>query len=114
MRLRRYWNRLAVSAGSPTPTSPPPPRTRPPPPPPRPAPPADAIALQVRLAPRVLLEGDPPEAGVRTVAGCDLAFLGRGRRGDTARAAAALLSYPDPNPAGQHAVEAPLTFPPVP
>ncbi|MDP2673538.1 MAG: deoxyribonuclease V [Dehalococcoidia bacterium] len=81
---------------------------------PWPATPADAIALQKRLAPRVLLEGDPPEAAVRTVAGCDLAFLGRGRRGDTARAAVVLLSYPDLTPLEQQVVEAPVTFPYIP
>ena len=81
---------------------------------PWPASPADAIALQVRLAPQVVLEGDPPEAGVHTVAGCDLAFLGRGRRGDTARAAVVLLSYPELTPLEQHVVEAPVTFPYVP
>jgi len=79
---------------------------------PWPATPAEAIALQVRLAPRVLLEGDPPN--VRSVAGCDLAFLGRGRRGDTARAAVVLLSYPELTPLEQHVAEAPVTFPYVP
>ena len=79
---------------------------------PWPAIPADAIALQKRLAPRVVLEGDPQ--GVRFVAGCDLAFLGRGRRGDTARAAVVLLSYPELTPVEQHTVEAPVTFPYVP
>ncbi len=81
---------------------------------PWPTTPADAIALQKRLAPRVLLQGDPPEAGVRIVAGCDLAFLGRGRRGDTARAAVVLLSYPELTPVEQRVVEAPVTFPYVP
>src|SRR3990170_2505903 len=79
---------------------------------PWPATPAGAIALQKRLAARVVLEGDPQ--GVRTVAGCDLAFLGRGRRGDTARAAVVLLSYPDLQPVEQQVVEAPVTFPYVP
>jgi deoxyribonuclease V len=60
----------------------------------------------------VVLEGDPQ--GVRTVAGCDLAFLGRGRRGDTARAAVVLLSYPELTVVEQHTVEAPVTFPYVP
>jgi len=81
---------------------------------PWPAIPADAIALQKRLAPRVLLEGDPPEAGVRTVAGCDLAFLDRGRKAALARAAVVLLSYPDLQPVEQQVVEAPVTFPYVP
>ena len=81
---------------------------------PWPATAADAIALQKRLAPRVLLEGDPPEAGVRTVAGCDLAFLDRGRKAALARAAVVLLSYPDLQPVEQQVVEAPVTFPYVP
>src|SRR3990170_476438 len=99
---------------------------------PWPATPADAIALQVRLPPpvppppaaptpprgrpppRALLGGAPPEAAVRTVAGCDLAFLGKGRRGDTARAAVVLLSYPELTPVEQRVVEAPVTFPYVP
>jgi deoxyribonuclease V len=76
--------------------------------------PADAIALQKRLAPRVLLEGDPPEASVRTVAGCDLAFLDRGRKAALARAAVVLLSYPNLQPVEQRVVEAPVTFPYVP
>lgn len=81
---------------------------------PWPATPADAIALQQRLAPRVILEGDPQEAGVRTVAGCDLAFLDSGRKGALARAAVVLLSYPDLQPVEQHTVEAPVAFPYVP
>lgn len=81
---------------------------------PWPVSPAEAIALQKRLAPRVVLQGDPPEDAVRLVAGCDLAFLGAGRRGDTARAAAVVLSYPDLEPVEQAVVEAPVTFPYVP
>ncbi len=82
---------------------------------------AEAIAIQKRLAPRVVLEGDPPEAGrlpagrqVRLVAGCDLAFLDRGRKAALARAAVVLLSYPDLQPVEQAVVEAPTTFPYVP
>ena len=81
---------------------------------PWPATPAGAIALQKQLAPQVILEGDPPEAGVHTVAGCDLAFLDRGRRSALARAAVVLLSYPDLQPVEQQVVEAPVTFPYVP
>jgi deoxyribonuclease V len=81
---------------------------------PWPATPADAIALQVRLAPQVVLEGDPPEAGVRTVAGCDLAFLDRGRKAALARAAVVLLSYPELTPVEQQVVVSPVTFPYVP
>jgi len=79
-----------------------------------PATPAGAIALQVRLAPQVVLEGDPPEAGVRTVAGCDLAFLDRGRKAALARAAVVLLSYPELTPVEQQVVVSPVTFPYVP
>jgi deoxyribonuclease V len=81
---------------------------------PWPATAAAAIALQKRLAPRLILDGDPPEREVRLVAGCDLAFLGKGRRGDTARAAVVLLSYPELTAVESHAVEAPVTFPYVP
>jgi deoxyribonuclease V len=81
---------------------------------PWPASAAEAIALQKRLAPRVVLEGDPPEQEVRLVAGCDLAFVGRGRRGDTAVAAVVLLAYPDLTAVERHVIEAPVTFPYVP
>jgi deoxyribonuclease V len=81
---------------------------------PWPATPAEAVALQLQLAPQVILEGDPAEPEVHTVAGCDLAFLGRGRRGDTARAAVVLLSYPDLQLLEQQVAEAPVTFPYVP
>ena len=81
---------------------------------PWPATPAGAIALQKQLAPQVILEGDPPEAGVHTVAGCDLAFLDRGRKAALARAAVVLLSYPDLQPVEQQVVVAPVTFPYVP
>jgi len=79
-----------------------------------PATPAEAIALQKRLAPRVILEGDPPEAGVHTIAGCDLAFLDRGRKAALARAAVVLLSYPDLQPIERRVVVSPVTFPYVP
>jgi len=75
---------------------------------------AEAVALQVQLAPQVVLEGDPPEAGVHTVAGCDLAFLDRGRKAALARAAVVLLSYPDLQPIEQRVVVSPVTFPYVP
>jgi deoxyribonuclease V len=68
----------------------------------------------VRLAPRVVLEGDPAERDVRLVAGCDLAFVGKGRRGDTAVAAVVLLSYPELTVVEQRVVEAPVSFPYVP
>jgi deoxyribonuclease V len=81
---------------------------------PRPDTPAEANALQARLAPRVVTEGDPPEAGVSAVAGCDLAFLGRGRRGDTATAAVVTLSYPALETVETAVVRAPVAFPYVP
>lgn len=74
--------------------------------------PAEAIALQKRLAPQVIPDGDPQE--VRLVAGCDLAFLDRGRVPARARAAAVLLSYPVLDPVEQSVVEAEVTFPYVP
>ena len=81
---------------------------------PWPATSAEAIALQKQLAPQVVLEGDPAEAGVHTVAGCDLAFLDRGRKAALARAAVVLLSYPDLQPIEQRVVVSPVTFPYVP
>lgn len=86
---------------------------------PWPATPAEAIALQGRLAPRVLAEGGPED--VRLVAGCDLAFLDggpfsarRGGRESAARGAVVLLSYPDLSLVESHAVEERVAFPYVP
>jgi len=80
--------------------------------------PAEAIALQGRLAPRVVLEGEPRE--VRLVAAADVAYadLPRGRwgaaRAGLARAAAVLLSYPGLEVLEQHVLESPVSFPYVP
>ena len=75
--------------------------------------PPDAIALQRRLAPRVVLAGDP--AGVRLVAAADVAYVDppRGRWG-AARAAAVVMTYPDLEPVEQRVVECPVSFPYVP
>jgi deoxyribonuclease V len=51
---------------------------------------------------------------VRLVAGCDLAFLDRGRKIARVRAAVVLLSYPSLEPVEQSVVEAEVTFPYVP
>ncbi|HEU4758850.1 MAG TPA: endonuclease V, partial [Dehalococcoidia bacterium] len=76
--------------------------------------PAQAAAIQARLAPRVIAAGDP--AGVRFVAGADIAFVDRpaGRSPSLARAAVVLLSYPELAVVEHHVVEAPVTFPYVP
>ena len=81
--------------------------------------PAEAIAIQARLAPQVVAEGDPRDSpeGVRYVAGADIA-LGKpalsGAEGSNGRGAVVLLSYPDLRLVEHHLVEEPLTFPYVP
>jgi deoxyribonuclease V len=76
--------------------------------------PAEAIALQTRLAPQVVREGEPDD--VRTVAAVDVAFVDRpaGKRPSLARAAVVLMDYPDLTPLEHHVVERPVTFPYVP
>lgn len=80
--------------------------------------PSQAIALQHRLAPRVVLTGDP--AGVRLVAAADVAYVDppRGRwgfaRAGLARAAAVVMTYPELETVEQHVVECPVSFPYVP
>ncbi len=76
--------------------------------------PAQAAAIQARLAPRVIAEGDP--AGVRFVAGADIAFVDRPvrRQPSFARAAVVLLSFPELTVVESHVVEAPVSFPYVP
>jgi len=84
--------------------------------------PREAMALQTRLAPQVVLEGDPGD--VRCVAAADVAFLDRPlrqaqgrayrRQPALARAAVAVLSYPELAVVEQHVVEAPVSFPYVP
>ncbi len=99
--------------------------------------PREAMAIQARLAPRVIAQGGP--GLVRCLAAADIAFQpalspvegdrpahpepacpersrrveGR-RRPALARAAVVLLSYPDLRLLEQHVVEAPVTFPYVP
>lgn len=84
--------------------------------------PREAMALQTRLAPQVVLEGDPGD--VRLVAAADVAFLDRPHRQAQGRAyrqqpalarvAVAVLSYPELAVVEQHVVEAPVSFPYVP
>lgn len=69
--------------------------------------PAEAMAIQARLAPQVIAQGEPQE--VRFVAGADIA-LGE-KRGV---GAVVVLSYPDLNTVETVVVEAPVTFPYIP
>jgi deoxyribonuclease V len=71
--------------------------------------PAQAIALQRELAPRVLRMDDV--GAVRRVAGVDVGFPGGGQ---IARAAVAVLSFPDLRPVEQAVAELPVAFPYVP
>ncbi len=85
--------------------------------------PAEAKAIQARLAPQVIADGDPQD--VRLVAGADIA-LGkpalsgacpeRSRRVERSngRGAVVLLSYPDLRLVEHHLVEEPVAFPYVP
>ncbi len=75
---------------------------------------AEAIALQKRLAPGVILDGDPQN--VRLVAAADVAFVDRPhrRQPSLARAAVVLLSYPELAIVEQHVIETPVAFPYVP
>lgn len=69
--------------------------------------PAEAMAVQSRLAPQVVAEGEPED--VRYVAGADIAL------GDVkGRGAVVLLSYPELRPVERHVVEEPVTFPYIP
>jgi deoxyribonuclease V len=81
--------------------------------------PTEATAIQARLAPQVVAEGDPSDSpeGVRYVAGADIA-LGkpalRGVEESNGRGAVVLLSYPGLRLIEQHLVDEPVTFPYVP
>ncbi len=81
--------------------------------------PAEAIAIQARLAPQVVAEGDPGDSpeGVRYVAGADIA-LGKpalsGVDRSNGRGAVVLLSYPDLRLIEHHLVDEPVPFPYVP
>ncbi len=69
----------------------------------------EAIAIQRRLAPQVVLEGAPTH--VRYVAGADISVNAAERKG---RGAVVVLSYPDLSPVEQSVTEVGLTFPYVP
>ena len=71
--------------------------------------PAQAIALQRALAGHVTRVDDV--GTVRRVAGVDVGFPGGGQR---ARAAVAVLSFPDLQPVGQAVAELPVEFPYIP
>ncbi len=73
--------------------------------------PTEAAAIQARLAPQVIAEGDPRDSpeGVRYVAGADIALGDANGRG-----AVVLLSYPDLRLVEHHLVDEPVTFPYVP
>ncbi len=81
--------------------------------------PAEAIALQRRLAARVVLSGDPA-AGVRLVGAADVAYVDppRGRwgaaRAGLARAAAVVMTYPTFEIVEERVIECPVAFPYVP
>ncbi len=81
--------------------------------------PAEAAAIQARLAPRVIAEGDPKDSpeGVLLVAGADIA-LGEpalsGVEPSNGRGAVVLLSYPDLRLVEHHLVDEPVPFPYVP
>ena len=76
--------------------------------------PGEAIALQMRLAPQVVLQGAPTR--VRSVAAADVAFVDRprSRQPGLARAAVVLLSYPELVVVEQRVAETPVAFPYVP
>lgn len=69
--------------------------------------PAEAVKIQERLRRLVLPQGSL--AGVRSVAGLDV-----GLRGNRARAAAVVLSYPELERLGDAVAECPVEFPYVP
>lgn len=76
--------------------------------------PGEAAALQTRLAPMVIREGDV--ANVRLVAAADVAFAtvpGGGPKA-VARAAVVVLAYPGLTVVEQQTVETPVAFPYVP
>jgi deoxyribonuclease V len=69
----------------------------------------EAKALQARLADRVVTETQFDPLAVKTVAGVDVGF-----RGDVARAAVVVLSFPSLEPLDCALAEVPVTFPYVP
>lgn len=68
-----------------------------------------AMALQARLAEKVIAETTFDPDAVRTVAGVDVSFPG-----DMARAAVVILRFPELEPVGYVLAEVPVTFPYVP
>ncbi len=76
--------------------------------------PAEAIALQKKLAPRVVRDGDPGD--VRLVAAADLAFVDRRwpRQPTRGRAAVVLMRYPELEVIEEQVVEGDVSFPYVP
>ena len=76
--------------------------------------PAEAIAVQVELAPQVVLSGAP--GNVRLVAAADVAYVERAPAwaASTARAAVVVMSYPGLDVVEHHVVQAPVSFPYVP
>ena len=73
--------------------------------------PRNAIALQRELAARVVARGDPREAAVHLVAGCDVAFE---KARDRAVGAVVVLRYPDLSVVERVVVESSMVFPYVP
>ena len=76
--------------------------------------PVEAIALQKKLAPRVVRKGDPGE--VRLVAAADLAFVDRRwpRQPKRGRATVVLMRYPELDVIEEQVVEGDVGFPYVP
>ncbi|HEX2186276.1 MAG TPA: deoxyribonuclease V [Chloroflexota bacterium] len=74
--------------------------------------PQEAIAVQRRLAP--LVERENRFGEIRYVAGIDVGFAPRNGHADLARAAVAVLSYPDLAVVEVSRAERPVTFPYVP
>jgi deoxyribonuclease V len=73
--------------------------------------PRDAMALQRELAARVVARGDPPEAAVRFIAGCDVAFE---KARDRAVGAVVVLRYPELDVVERVVAQSPIAFPYVP
>lgn len=73
--------------------------------------PRDAMSLQRELAARVVCRGDPADATVRFVAGCDVAFE---KARDRAVGAVVVLRYPELDIAERVVVESSIAFPYVP
>lgn len=70
--------------------------------------PEEAIAIQQRLREQIIRDGPPPAEGA-IIAGLDVGF-----RGETARAAAVAVRYPDMTPLDQSVAERPVQFPYIP